>query len=209
MHLRGVAFAQKHRVIAPDNPLTPHDALELDERLDAHIDIWHPGLHIAPARGDGVEKIRVKAVRDLVQARQDRRVVLRAEHDAVHHRRIEFVARDLLWEARVSHQHISLGKPSEQPVRVILRGIRPPACVDDHVRSPPVTVPVPYAPSCRKKMRQLSRPSGMSTMQKMHITSRYQQKRHREQFAQYANYPILPGILHLPSRRPLHIPRQV
>ena len=130
MGLDGVFLGEKDGVVPPCHPL-PSDLLrQADQGAYALVDGRHPGFHILPVSGDGVVEVRVEAVRDLVQPGQDRRVVLGAEHHAIHLVRCQLVACDLVGEQGVAREDVTLGEAVEQPFRVVLNRVGASAGVD-------------------------------------------------------------------------------
>lgn len=133
----GVRLREQDGVVAPRDAFPPDDRGEFGERLHALPDRRHARLHVATVRRDRVETIRAEAVRNLADARQDRAVVLRAEHHAVDDLGIQLPARDFVREKRIPGQRIPLREPVQQPVREILDRVGPPAGINNHTSPPP------------------------------------------------------------------------
>ena len=83
--LHRVRFGEQDRVVAPCDAPLPHLGGQPLQRVDGLFDGRDAGLHVLSVGRDGVVEAGVEAVGDLVQARQNGRVVRRAEHHAVHH----------------------------------------------------------------------------------------------------------------------------
>ena len=130
--LDGVALGEQDGVVAPADALGSDLLLEGEQRINGGVDVGHAGLDVGSVGCDRVLEMRVEAVRDLVQARQDGGVVLGAELHAVDDRGVELVARDLVREEGVAHEDEPLLEPPEQPGRVVLHDVGALARADDH-----------------------------------------------------------------------------
>ena len=92
----------------------------------------HAWLYVSSVGRNRIVVVAVEAVGNLMEARQDRTVVLGAEYHHVYGLRIQLDPVHDFRKQRVTGQDITFPETVQEPFAVILDGIRPSAGVQDH-----------------------------------------------------------------------------
>lgn len=79
-------------------------------------------------------------VRYFVQARKNRRVVFRAEHDKIDFVGRKLVARNLVRKQRIARIDKAFREPPQKPLGIKLHSVRPRAGVQNHFSLPNASV---------------------------------------------------------------------
>ena len=98
----------------------------------AFIIKWNLFIGIVAFMAYVVQKIMGKRLGDAVDMRKNGGIIFRAEHNTVHLVRRQFITGHLMLEQGIAGKDIAFFKPLQQPAGVILDGVRPSSCIDNH-----------------------------------------------------------------------------
>ena len=128
----GIFTCQQYRVIPPCDAVCSDNFRKFCQRGHALINAGNTRFNFLSVGRNRIVEVGMEALGDAVDMRKNGGIIFRAEHNTVHLVRRQFITGHLMLEQGIAGKDIAFFKPLQQPAGVILDGVCPSSCIDNH-----------------------------------------------------------------------------